>query len=134
MSASYWDPLADALPQSVRDAMREAEIKAIHHGGGREGESVLMAGIRELLRHVELREVADERIASNRRADEVFRAAAKDEARHVSDTLHRQMADEHNTLVRVWHLYRDHRGRKTIQREALHRVLAPHEYEGEALL
>ena len=132
--SSYWDPLADVLPQHVLDAMGKACMDATHHGKGREGESALLAGVRGLLKYVELREVADARIAESKRQFQVFAKADADKAQRVSDNLHQQMADEHNTLARVWQLYMDSRGRKTLSREDLHRALSPGEYEKEGPL
>jgi hypothetical protein len=128
--SSYWDPLADVLPQAVRDAMSAACTSATHRGTGRPGEPVLMAGVRELLRHCMLRDEVNSLVRGHQLAVEEARQATD----AVAATGRRERADEHNALARVWQLHGKTRGRKTVSREELHRALAPHEYEGEAIL
>ncbi len=51
----YWAPLADVLPDGVITAMDKAVDDANHRSTGREGEPVLLAGVRGLLKHVVLK-------------------------------------------------------------------------------
>jgi hypothetical protein len=120
--SSYWDPLADVLPQAVRDAMSAACTSATHRGTGRPGEPVLMACM--------LRDEVNSLVRGHQLAVEEARQATD----AVAATGRRERADEHNALARVWQLHGKTRGRKTVSREELHRALAPHEYEGEAIL
>lgn len=87
MSGSYWDPLADVLPEDVRAAMDKALADAIHHGKGRDGEPVLLAGVRALLKHSVLLSEHDRQIgqwARNQRSTEESHRNALDDTHRRS--------------------------------------------------
>lgn len=115
--AGYYDCLADVLPQAVIDAMRTAVEKAIHHGGGRPGEPVAMAGIRALLDHVVLKSVVNERDAKTASGTRALIEAERKAALETVERGKENVQAELSRLAAVWQLV--DRRRKTLPMDDL---------------
>ncbi len=83
---SYFSPLSDALPEHVVAAMDAASVKAIHRPQPLV-EPAVLAGVRELLRHVTLTSEVDE---VRRQYNALIRATVEEKDRRISE-LHEQL-------------------------------------------
>lgn len=121
--SGYFEPLGDVLPSHLVAAMDKALTDATHHGKGREGEPVFLAGVRALLERLVPRDALDEQATLNAQRQRAEFDRHQQELREVSARAQAVVASELMALVRVRALVNVQR--RTLPMAALQEALDP---------